>query len=124
MVSTLRGLGEGDGQVTATLCSLLSLRDMSWKLEDEPSLEGGLTEVPLGLGTKHGLLTQPSAAWWAVGRGAPGARQEQPQGQGASRMPGGAAGTLTSLPGPLLGRPAPSTLGLRVGWGQRPLLWG
>ena len=92
--------------------------------EDEPSLEGGLTEVPLGLGTKHGLLTQPSAAWWAVGRGAPGARQEQPQGQGASRMPGRAAGTLTSLPGPLLGRPAPSTLGLRVGWGQRPLLRG
>lgn len=101
--------------MTATLCSLLSLGDISRKLEDEPSLEGGLAEVPPGLGTEHGRLSQLGAARRAAGRDVPGARQEQPQGQGASRMPGGAAGTLTSLPGPLLGRPAPSTLGLWVG---------
>lgn len=101
--------------MTATLCSLLSLGDISRKLEDEPSLEGGLAEVPPGLGTERGRLSQLGAARRTAGRDVPGARQEQPQGQGASRMPGGAAGTLTSLPGPLLGRPAPSTLGLWVG---------
>ena len=96
--------------------------DISWKLEDEPSLEEGLAEVPPGLGTECGWLSQLGAAWRAAGRDVPGARQEQPQGQGASRMPGGAAGTLTSLPGPLLGRPAPSTLGLRMGGGEAPAL--
>ena len=78
--------------------------------------------MPPGLGTECGWLSQLGAAWRAAGRDVPGARQEQPQGQGASRMPGGAAGTLTSLPGPLLGRPALSTLGLRMGGGEAPAL--
>lgn len=103
---------------------------MSWKLENELSLEGGLADVILGLGTgKDG--PQLSGAWWAGGRDVLGARQEQPDEQGAKqdawqgcgdkvRQPG----PSPSLPGPVLGRPALSPRGLQVGWGQRPLLWG
>lgn len=119
MVSTLRGLGEGDGQVTATLYSLLSSGDMSWKLRMSPTWKEAWQRCRRGwapsIGCSHSRV-QLGGQWG----GCAGARQEQPQGQGASSDAWrGQVGPSRASPDPLLGRPAPSTLGLRVGVGDR-----